>query len=147
MKQLIKTNFEKRIYIPIWKFVVLNILTLGLYQFYWLYWTWYFLEVRNSLRKPKVMKVLLRILVTTFSHSVIHEQIEKLRWSEQTYEDYVDKFTTISTIAYPICLYSFVLLISLNSLEALIFSFLSFIFMIPVLKHMNKFWIEHNKKF
>lgn len=143
MTQETPQNIQKENYskvIPIWKFILLSVITFGIYELVWFYRNWKFLKSEQNL---KITPLLRTIFASIFA------------WSFASYQK---KFLNEKNIAFnysPILIwvsyFVFRILWKLPDPYSLL-SYLTFVPLIPLVVSMNKYWlsIEQNlapKKF
>ena len=123
-----KENFSK--VISIWKFILLSLITFGIYELVWFYRNWKFLKKEQNL---KITPFLRTIFSTIFA------------WS---FASYLKKFLKENNI---ICNYSpFFIWISYFIICILwklpdpysLLWYLTFVPLIPLVKSMNKYWLS-----
>lgn len=57
-------NFRKEHYIEPWKVFVLTFITLGLYQFYWVFYTWKFVQEQTNIKINPLWRTVAILLIT-----------------------------------------------------------------------------------
>ncbi len=126
-----KENFSK--VIPLWKFILLSVITFGIYELVWFYRNWKILKNEQNL---KITPLLRTIFSTIFA------------WS---FASYLKKFLNEKNIAFnysPILIWAsyfvFRILWKLPDPYSLL-SYLTFISMIPLVKSMNTYWISQEQ--
>lgn len=114
--------------LPIWKFILLSVITFGIYELYWFYKTWKFLKERNNLDiSPFWRAVFSPLFAGSNAEHVLKLANEK---------NYTEKYSpTVIGISY------FVLsALSRLPVPYLLISYLTFLPMIPIVKAMNFYW-------
>lgn len=132
---------KKKNIIPIWKFIIYSIVTLGIYQLFWINKTWKLLKKENKLK--------VYIPTQTFASSInvagLIDEIRQLNINNQIYKDII--IHPLLLIIYPIFLYSPLYLDLEFMWTNLILNMSSGFILIPVVKSMNRFWTKMYKEF
>ena len=118
--------------IPIWKFILLSVITFGIYELIWFYRNWKFLKEKN---KMNISPFLRAVFAPLFAASIAKHILELLK--EKNYQPQYSS-TTIG-ISYFV----------ISALWRLpdpywLISFFTFLPMIPIVKAMNIYWQKEN---
>lgn len=123
-----KTNENYSKIIPIWRFILLSIITFGIYELVWFYKNWKFLKVEQNLKITPILRTIFSIIFA---------------WSFAWYLKTFLKEKNISAKFSPtlIGIYYFIIAIlwKLPDPYSLITIF-SFMPLLPLVNSMNKFW-------
>ena len=118
--------------LPIWKFILLSMVTFGLYELYWFYKTWKFLKERNNLNISPFWR---SVFSPLFAGSNA-EHVLKLA-KEKNYQNQYSP--TIIGLSY------IILDVSLRLPDPYwLISYFTFLPMIPIVEAMNFYWLKEN---
>ncbi|KKH93186.1 hypothetical protein EO95_00285 [Methanosarcina sp. 1.H.T.1A.1] len=124
-----KQNYSR--VIPVWKFALFSIASLGLYQMYWNYKSWKFLKEKDNLEVSPFWRA---FFMPIFMSSLFDKFSDMLK-AEGRQTNYPTPFLIfIWMILNTVCPYA--------EGPLLLLIYLSFIAFIPVLNSLNVYWSE-----
>lgn len=118
--------------IAVWKFILLSVVTFGLYELYWFYKTWKFLKERNNLNISPFWR-------TVFSGLYAGSNAKHVLNISKTVNYQGNYSPTIIGLTY----FGLNLTNSLSEPYFLL-AFLGFIPLIPIVRAMNYYWQQEN---
>jgi hypothetical protein len=138
------TNEPRFLYIPIYRLVIMNIISFGLYECYWIYKNWKYIKERN---RPDILPFWRGIFSIFFCHSLL----DNIKYDTETNAIIKAEFSA-SNLAT-----GWVILITLGNILArtknitaiyigLIIAIFSFLFFLPVQIYINKVCDSMNPK-